>query len=183
MNRDRLTLDFKIRVARDRRSGMTIEEVMEKYGIARSSVYKWTKMYNSGTLMQVKERYTKEEKNAAVMQYVRGATMKDISKEMGIALSTLSEWIDEYFFEEAQERREIAGRKRKAFSVSGNAETRMGTCLGQFIRHPHLLTSPGQSRYLPIGSIYITFVTRKHLGILFYSPLRRAGRREYENTR
>lgn len=114
MNRDRLTLEFKIRVARDRRSGMSIEEVMEKYGIGRSSVYKWTKMYNSGTLMQVKERYTKEEKNAAVMQYVRGATMKEISKEMGIALSTLSEWIDEYFFEEAQERREIAGKKKKS---------------------------------------------------------------------
>ena len=114
MNRDRLTLQFKISVAKDRRRGMSVEEVMKKYGISKSSVYHWTRMYYSGTLIQAEERYTKEEKNAAVMQYVRGATMKDISKEMGIALSTLSEWIDEYFFETAQERREIAGKKKKS---------------------------------------------------------------------
>lgn len=114
MNRDRLTLQFKIRVARDRRSGMSTEEVMEKYGIGRSSVYKWTKMYNSGTLMQVKERYTKEEKNAAVMQYVRGKTKKKISGETGVPMMTLNKWIDDYFFETAQERREIAGKKKKS---------------------------------------------------------------------
>nr|DAY55088.1 MAG TPA: hypothetical protein [Caudoviricetes sp.] len=31
-------------------------------------------------------------------------------------------------------------------------------------------------RYL-LSRVYISHVTRKHLGILFYSPLRRAGRR------
>jgi len=33
-----------------------------------------------------------------------------------------------------------------------------------------------RGRYL-LSRVYISHVTRKHLGILFYSPLRRAGRR------
>lgn len=114
MNRDRLTLEFKISVAKDRRRGMSIEEVMKKYGIGRSSVYKWTKMYYSGTLIQKEEPYTKEEKNAAVMQYVRGKTKKKISGETGVPMMTLNEWIDEYFYEEAQERREVARQKKKS---------------------------------------------------------------------
>lgn len=114
MNRDRLTLQFKISVAKDRRRGMSVEEVMKKYGISKSSVYHWTRMYYSGTLIQAEEPYTKEEKNAAVMQYVRGKTKKKISGETGVPMMTLNKWIDDYFFETAQERREIAGKKKKS---------------------------------------------------------------------
>lgn len=114
MNRDRLTLQFKISVAKDRRRGMSVEEVMKKYGISKSSVYHWTRMYYSGTLIQAEEPYTKEEKNAAVMQYVRGKTKKKISGETGVPMMMLNEWIDNYFFEEAQERREIAGEKQRS---------------------------------------------------------------------
>ena len=114
MNRDRLTLQFKISVAKDRRRGMSVEEVMKKYGISKSSVYHWTRMYCSGTLVQAEEPYTKEEKNSAVMQYVRGKTKKKISGETGVPMMTLNKWIDDYFFETAQERREIAGKKKKS---------------------------------------------------------------------
>lgn len=55
--------------------------------------------------------------------------MKDISQEMGIALSTLSEWIDEYFFEEAQERREIAGKKKKSIFRERKRRDKKGNLL------------------------------------------------------
>ena len=113
MNRERYTLEFKIRVSKDRRSGMPLKEVAEKYGIAESTVYKWTRLYYSGRLYQ-EETYTKEERNAAVMQYVWGKTKKKISGETGVPLQMLNEWIDQYFYEEAQERQEIIAEKEKS---------------------------------------------------------------------
>lgn len=112
MNRDRYTLEFKIQVAKDHCGGMSINRVAEKYKIAKSSVYKWTRLYSCGRLIEPEDPYTKEQKDTAVMKYVWGTPKKEIAEESGVPLLLLNDWIDEYFYRVEQERQKLEQEKR-----------------------------------------------------------------------
>lgn len=112
MNKDKYTIEFKTNVAKDRRSGMSIKEVAEKYRIAESSVYKWARLYSCGRLMQQEDPYTKEQRDTAVMKYVWGTPKKEIAEESGVPLLLLNDWIDEYFYRVEQERQKLEQEKR-----------------------------------------------------------------------
>lgn len=129
MNRDRYTLEFKIQVAKDHCGGMSINRVAEKYKIAKSSVCKWTRLYSCGRLIKPEDPYTKEQRDAAVLKYVWGTPKKEIAEESGVPMITLNEWIDNYFFEEAQERREIAGEKKRSIFRERKRRDKKGNLL------------------------------------------------------
>lgn len=112
MNKDKYTIEFKTNVAKDRRSGMSIQAVAEKYRVAESSVYKWTRLYSCGRLMQQEDPYTNEQRNDAVMKYVWGTPKKEIAEESGVPLLLLSDWIDEYFCSEEQNRQDTVQEKK-----------------------------------------------------------------------
>lgn len=112
MNRDRYTLEFKIQVAKDHCGGMSINRVAEKYKIAKSSVYKWTRLYSCGRLIQPEDPYTKEQRDAAVLKYVWGTPKKEIAEESGVPLLLLNDWIYEYFCSEEQNRQETVQEKK-----------------------------------------------------------------------
>lgn len=114
MNKDKYTIDFKTNVAKDRRRGMSIKEVAEKYGVAESSVYKWARLYSCGRLIQPEDPYTKEQKYAAVLKYVWGTPKKEIAEESGVPLLLLNDWIDEYFCSEEQNRQEAVQKKKRS---------------------------------------------------------------------
>lgn len=68
MNKDKYTIDFKTNVAKDRRRGMSIKEVAEKYRVAESSVYKWARLYSCGRLIQQEDPYSKEQNRQEAVQ-------------------------------------------------------------------------------------------------------------------
>lgn len=112
MNRDRYMLEFKIQVAKDHCGGMPINRVAEKYKIAKSSVYKWTRLYSCGRLIEPEDPYTREQKDAAVLKYVWGTPKKEIAEESGVPLLLLNDWIDEYFCSEEQNRQDTVQEKK-----------------------------------------------------------------------
>ena len=106
MNRKRYTDAFKEQVAKDRKeNGMSEREVAEKYGIAKSTVHSWTTAYYSKGQKKQNNcvRFTKEQKEKAVLEYVYGKTKKEIAKEYGISLWLLDEWVEGYFERKEQE--------------------------------------------------------------------------------
>ena len=59
----RYTEEFKVQIASLINNGKSPNEVVKEYGIARSTIHKWTKDFNNSGSFKAKDNKTKEEKD------------------------------------------------------------------------------------------------------------------------
>lgn len=78
------------------RSGATVEEIEEQYGIGHGTVYKWMYLLRANGEDVAFVKHSDRVKDKAFARFEQGASVETVFEEFSVSRSTIYRWRDEY---------------------------------------------------------------------------------------